>query len=75
MMQAGKAILIVGAVLVVIGAVVWALGGAGVRFRGLPGDIRYESGPVRVYFPIVTCVVLSILLTLALWLWNWLSGR
>ena len=34
----------------------------------LPGDIKYESpnGHVRVYFPIVTSIVLSILLTLIL---------
>jgi hypothetical protein len=34
----------------------------------LPGDIKYESrnGNVRVYFPIVTSIVLSVLLTLIL---------
>jgi len=34
----------------------------------LPGDIKYESsnGNVRIYFPIVTAIVLSILLTLIL---------
>ena len=32
----------------------------------LPGDIKYESGNVRIYFPIVTSIVLSILFTLIL---------
>ena len=34
----------------------------------LPGDIKYQSpnGNVRVYFPIVTSIVLSVLLTLIL---------
>jgi hypothetical protein len=34
----------------------------------LPGDIKYESpsGNVRVYFPIVTSIVLSVVLTLIL---------
>jgi Protein of unknown function (DUF2905) len=34
----------------------------------LPGDIKYESpnGNVRVYFPIVTSIILSVLLTLIL---------
>ncbi|HXX49753.1 MAG TPA: DUF2905 domain-containing protein [Xanthobacteraceae bacterium] len=34
----------------------------------LPGDIKYESpnGNVRIYFPIVTSIVLSVLLTLIL---------
>ena len=38
----------------------------------LPGDIKYESpnGNVRVYFPIVTSIVLSILLTLILRLFS-----
>ena len=38
----------------------------------LPGDIKYESrsGNVRVYFPIVTSVVLSVVLTLILRLFS-----
>ena len=38
----------------------------------LPGDIKYESpnGHVRVYFPIVTSIVLSVLLTLILRLFS-----
>ena len=38
----------------------------------LPGDIKYESpnGKVRVYFPIVTSIVLSVLLTLILRLFS-----
>ncbi|NLU22946.1 MAG: DUF2905 family protein, partial [Phycisphaerae bacterium] len=35
----------------------------------------YESDHVRVYFPIVTCIVLSVVLTLVLWLWQWLGRR
>jgi hypothetical protein len=73
MMQIGKVIILLGVVLVVIGAAVWALGRLG--FRGLPGDIRYESDHVRVYFPVITCLVLSALLTLALWIWRWLGHR
>jgi hypothetical protein len=37
-------------------------------FRGLPGDIRIEGEHSRVFFPIVTCVVLSAALTGVLWL-------
>ena len=38
------------------------------RLSFLPGDIKYESpnGNVRIYFPIVTSIVLSVLLTLIL---------
>ncbi len=60
-----------GLALAVIGAIVWGLGRAG--FHGLPGDVRYESSNVRVYFPIVTCIVLSVVLTALMWLWQWIS--
>ena len=73
MTHAGKMLVIVGLLVAVAGLVVWALGRAG--FRGMPGDIRYESGNVRFYFPIVTCVVLSVVLTAAMWLWQWLGRR
>ncbi len=71
MPQVGKTLVLLGAVLILIGAVVWVLGRLG--FRGLPGDIRYESDHLRFYFPIVTCLVLSALLTIGFWLWRWIS--
>lgn len=66
MTSIGKMIVIAGLALIVVGGVLWLLGKSG--FRGLPGDIRYESDNVRFYFPIVTCLVLSILLTGLAWL-------
>jgi uncharacterized protein HemY len=33
----------------------------------LPGDVVIERGNTRIYFPIVTCLVLSVLLTAVLW--------
>lgn len=68
MTQMGRLLLILGAALAGVGLVLWLLGKAG--FRGLPGDLRYESNHVKVYFPIVTCIVLSILLTGGMWLLN-----
>jgi hypothetical protein len=73
MNDAGKMLMVLGAVVVIVGALVWGVGRLG--FRGMPGDVRYESGNVRFYFPIVTCIVLSLVLTLAMWLWRWISGR
>ena len=69
----GKLLVLLGCVLVVVGLVVWGLGRLG--FRGLPGDIRYESDGVRFYLPVVTCLVLSALLTAAMWLWQWLHRQ
>ncbi len=62
MTQVGKIILLVGLAVVALGAIVWVLGKLG--FRGLPGDIRYESDKVKIYVPIVTCIVVSVVLTL-----------
>jgi hypothetical protein len=69
MTEIGKVLVLLGVALAAVGGVVYLLGRAG--FRGLPGDISYESPHVRVYFPIVTCLVLSAVLTLGMWLWRW----
>ena len=73
MPNAGKLLFIVGLLVAVAGLVVWGLGRAG--FRGMPGDIRYESGNGRFYFPVVTCIVLSVILTAVMWLWQWIGRR
>jgi len=73
MEQLGKVIALAGVALTVLGGVLYLLGRSG--FRGLPGDIRYETENVRVYFPIVSSIALSVLLTLAIWAWNWFSRK
>ena len=69
----GKLILFLGLGLTALGAVVWGLGKAG--FRGLPGDIHHEGENFQFHFPVVTCIVLSILLSLAIWIWRWFQDR
>ncbi|HOA72806.1 MAG TPA: DUF2905 domain-containing protein [Phycisphaerae bacterium] len=66
MTQIGRIMMVAGLVLALAGGIVWILGRIG--FRGLPGDIRYEGENVQVYFPIVTCILLSLILTGLLWL-------
>ena len=52
-----------GIALVVIGIVLWS--GIGAGFLGkLPGDIRIERGSSVFYFPIATCIIISIVLSL-----------
>jgi hypothetical protein len=59
----GKFLLIVGAVVFLIGLVFWS--GLAPKWLGrLPGDVRIERGNSAFYFPIVTCIVISILLSL-----------
>lgn len=60
----------IGLALVAVGAVLWLLERAGVRPGHLPGDISGGNGNVRVYFPIGTSILLSVILTLLLWLVN-----
>ena len=63
----GKFLVIAGLLLVVVGALLWSGFGRGWLGR-LPGDIHYSKGDFHLYFPVVTCLVLSGLLTLLLWL-------
>jgi Protein of unknown function (DUF2905) len=73
MSDLGKLMIIFGLVLLVMGGLILLASRLG--FRGLPGDIQYQGPHVRVYFPIVTCIALSLLLTAIFWLWNWLSRK
>jgi len=73
MSDIGKTLIFVGVAIAVVGVIVMVLGRAG--FRGMPGDISYRSDHVRVYFPIVTCIVISILLTLGSWLYHWIGRK
>ena len=73
MIDIGRTLVFAGLALAVVGAVIWLAARAG--FRGLPGDIAYHGETARFYFPIVTCIVLSILLTAISWIWQWWKGR
>lgn len=60
----------VGIIFLVVG--IWITLGWRVPFRlgRLPGDIHFRSGNAAFYFPIVTCLLLSVVLTLMLWLFR-----
>ena len=67
-MPAGRLLVALGVALVVIGLIVQAF--PGLRPGRLPGDLSFSSGGLRVFIPIGTSIVLSILLTLALALFS-----
>jgi hypothetical protein len=69
-MNAGKVLIISGIVLIGMG-VLWTLG-ARIGLGRLPGDIVIRGERSVVDFPVVTCLVLSVVLSLALWLLRWL---
>jgi hypothetical protein len=69
MSELGKYLVVVGFVIVVIGALLWAGFGKGWVGR-LPGDISYSSDRFSFHFPIITCLLISALLTFLFWLFR-----
>jgi uncharacterized membrane protein len=61
-------IVVAGLILVVLGLAVW-LGALG-WFGRLPGDIRIERESVRIYIPLVSMLLISVVLSLLLYLFN-----
>jgi uncharacterized membrane protein YidH (DUF202 family) len=67
--QLGKFIVILGVITTLVGLVMWS--GMAPKWLGrLPGDIRIEREHSSFYFPIVTCIVVSIVLSLLLSLFS-----
>ena len=65
----GKILIIIGAILVVAGVIIHYFNR--IPFFGkLPGDFAFEKGNVKVYFPMATSIVVSLLLSLILYLIN-----
>lgn len=65
MHEVGKMLAVFGGLIMIVGLALWA--GFGARWLGrLPGDIRIERGNSAFYFPIVTCLIISIALSLIL---------
>ena len=67
----GKWIILFGLAIVVVGLVIWLAGKVGLPFGSLPGDIRVERPGFSFSFPVVTCIVISIVLTVLLNLIMW----
>jgi hypothetical protein len=74
-MSLGRALIALGVLFVVAGGVVLLLERAHLPLGRLPGDLVWKSKHTTVYFPLVTCVVLSVLGTLVLWLVRFFGGR
>jgi len=66
MQDAGKYLVILGLVIARAGAWLWSGRGFGWLGR-LPGDISYQNGDFRAYFPVTTCIIVSVLLSLLAW--------
>ena len=70
MAELGRLLLIFGAVLLLLGAVLLFAGKFHLPFGRLPGDFVYRGKNTTVYFPLATSLVLSVVLTLLMWLFG-----
>jgi len=64
----GRALVVAGALLIVAGLLFLAAERLGIRLGRLPGDITLRGRHGVFYFPLVTCILLSVILSLVLWL-------
>ncbi len=67
MNEIGKWLVVAGLLIAVVGVLLWSGVGKGWLGR-LPGDIHYSKRNFTFYFPVVTCLLASLLLTFILWL-------
>jgi Protein of unknown function (DUF2905) len=70
MRELGKLLLVCGIAIAVVGGFFFFGGRLPFRLGRLPGDIAYQGKNSSFYFPIVTCIVLSVAVTLILWAIN-----
>ncbi len=74
--QLGKFLVVAGVCLVIFGLMVMA--GSKFSFFGLgrlPGDVAFKGKNVHIYLPIVTCLIVSGVLTLVMWIISFLTRR
>jgi H+/Cl- antiporter ClcA len=64
----GRPLILLGLLLVIAGLVLVGLEKLNVPLGKLPGDLLLRRGDTVVYFPLVTCVLLSLAVSLILWL-------
>ena len=68
MTEFGKLLILLGAVLIAVGLLLTLFGRFHLPIGRLPGDIVYRGKNTTVYFPLATSIILSVLLTLVLYL-------
>jgi len=69
MNEVGKNLMIFGLLIAAVGALLWSGIGKGWLGR-LPGDIQYTKGNFSFYFPLITCILVSLIFTFILWLFR-----
>jgi uncharacterized membrane protein len=68
MQQGGKILIIIGIILVIAGLIIYFAGNRLGWLGHLPGDIRIEKENMKIYIPITTMILISVVLSLILYL-------
>jgi len=68
--EIGKILITIGSLILFIGFILIGADRLGIHLGRLPGDIIYRKGNTTIYFPIVTSILISILLSVILWLFR-----
>ena len=69
MPELGKSLMLFGVILVAVGALL-AFGNKTPLLGKLPGDILVQRKNLTFYFPLATSIIISIVISLVLWLWS-----
>ncbi|HZZ40198.1 MAG TPA: DUF2905 domain-containing protein [Acidobacteriaceae bacterium] len=64
----GRVLIGVGLLIAVVGVAVLLLGKTGLPLGRLPGDFVWRGRHSTVYFPLATCIVVSVVLSFVVWL-------
>ncbi|MCI0382292.1 MAG: DUF2905 domain-containing protein [Chlamydiae bacterium] len=70
-----KWLILIGIGIIFLGGVFWLLTKMGLPLGNLPGDLRLQKEKCTIYFPIITSIVLSIILTIAINLIFWIFRK
>ncbi|MBU2541544.1 MAG: DUF2905 domain-containing protein [Candidatus Omnitrophica bacterium] len=65
----GKTLIIIGIILIIAGSIAQVLPRIS-KIPRLPGDIYIKKGNFTFYFPLTSCIILSIVFSLVFWLWS-----
>jgi hypothetical protein len=66
----GRLLIVLGALTLVVGCILLLAGRMGLPLGRLPGDIAVRGKHFAFYAPIATCVLISVLISLVMWLVN-----
>ena len=69
-MNLGRMLIMIGLVVLVLGVIVSLGEKLPIRFGRLPGDVEIRGKNSIFYFPVVTCLLLSVILSFLLWLFG-----